>query len=256
MNKVIFITGASQGIGWELAKQHAEQGDRVVAAARNYDALLKLKENSSNIEIIECDVRVYDEVKRSIEFTINQFGRLDIAYLNAAISGRNSIHDFDIDSFKTLFETNVYGVVNGLSILVPLMKKQGGGVIAGVSSLADVRGFPVSGPYSSSKAALTTLLESVRLELKNTNIKVVTIKPGFVITPMTNKNDFFMPQLMNVEKAVKIIIKQMEQGKDRISFPRLLTTITYFIKIMPNSLFEFLQGIANKTYLKKSEFKK
>ena len=113
-------------------------------------------------------------------------------------------------------------------------------MIVGVSSLADARGYAQSGFYCSSKSAATKLLESVRVELKPHNIKVLTVKPGFVKTPMTDKNEFHMPFLMDVDKAAKIILKGIKKEKRIIQFPFPIVISSRLIRILPNFLFDWL----------------
>jgi short-subunit dehydrogenase len=115
-------------------------------------------------------------------------------------------------------------------------------MIVGVSSMADSRGFPKSGFYNASKAAATLLLESLRIELKPFNIKVLTVKPGFVRTPMTDKNEFHMPFLMDVDKAAKIIIDGIKKEKRIIQFPVPTMIGSKIIKFMPDQLFDFLMS--------------
>ena len=116
---------------------------------------------------------------------------------------RQWVKDFNSENFKKVFETNTFGIAHALECLIPIMKKQGYGKIAGVTSLADVRGYPGSSGYSASKAAATRLLESARIELKKFNIRVITVKPGFVKTPMTDKNEFIMPFKIQPERAAR-----------------------------------------------------
>ena len=125
------------------------------------------------------------------------------------------------------------------------------GIIAGVSSLADSRGYPFSSYYSASKAAATKYLESLRVELKPYNIKVLTIKPGFVRTPMTDKNEFYMPFLMEVDKAAGIIVRGIKKEKTLVQFPFPIVLGSKILSIMPNRLYDFLmskQLPAKKSY--------
>jgi short-subunit dehydrogenase len=115
-------------------------------------------------------------------------------------------------------------------------------MIVGVSSLAESRGFPKSGFYNASKAAATLLLESLRVELKPHNVKVLIVKPGFVRTPMTDKNEFHMPFLMDVDKAAKIIIDGIKKEKRIIQFPLATVIGSKIVKIMPDWLFDFLMS--------------
>jgi short-subunit dehydrogenase len=127
-----------------------------------------------------------------------------------------------------------------MEYIIPIMREQGYGKIAAVSSLADARGIPFSSAYSSSKAALTKALEAARIELKPYNIDVVTIRPGFVESEITDKNDYKMPLIMSAERAVKIIAKGLTKHKSYINFPFGTYFVASLMRIMPNPLYEFI----------------
>jgi short-subunit dehydrogenase len=133
-----------------------------------------------------------------------------------------------------------------MEILIPIMKRQGFGTIAGVSSLADARGFPGHAAYSASKSSATFILEAARSELAKFGINVITVKPGFVKSDMTADNKFFMPLLMETDDAAKIIVNGILSGKKRIGFPMPMVFLTYLVKILPSSVFEFLVGLYSK----------
>jgi len=162
--------------------------------------------------------------------------------LNAGISSRTSIKDFSIDKAKEIFDVNTLGLIYCIEQVLPDFIGRKEGMIVGVSSLAESRGYPRSGFYNASKAAVTLLLESLRVELKKFNIKVLTVKPGFVRTPMTNKNEFQMPFLMDVEKAASIILKGIKKEKKIIQFPLPIVVGSKIIKLLPNWLFDYLMS--------------
>ena len=244
-DKVVLITGASSGIGYSLSKLLFFEGASVVLIARRKELLLELKSfapDQTKVQVIECDVANPTEIKKAFEKTIEIFGRLDIAILNAGISGRAPITNFQSDQARKIFGVNVFGIINFLELLIPYFIEKRNGMIVGVSSLADARGYTQSGFYCASKSAATTLLESVRVELKPHNIKVLTVKPGFVKSPMTDKNEFYMPFLMNVDKAAKIILKGIKKEKRIIQFPFPIVISSRLIRILPNFLFDWLSS--------------
>jgi short-subunit dehydrogenase len=167
-------------------------------------------------------------------------GEIDVAILNSGASYRMSAEDFDSCKGEQIIGANFMGMVYFIEQLLPHFIKRKEGTIVGVSSLADGRGYPRSAFYSSSKAAATKLLESLRVELKKYNIKVITVKPGFVRTPMTDKNEFFMPFLMDVEKAARIILKGIKKEKRIIQFPFPIVLGSKFLEIIPDFLYDFL----------------
>ena len=240
----IFITGASRGIGKAIAERYAELGHRVVLAARDLKLLEELSGsiNSSGGEsfFCKCDVSDIDDMKTAVAFAEEKLGHIDVAVLNAGISGSPKFADMDSEEFKRVFNVNVFGMIYGFEALVPGMKARKSGTIVGVSSLADSRGMPESGAYSASKAAVTHLLDSARIELRHERIKVINVRPGFVETDMTSVNKFKMPFLMDTKKAADIIIRGIENGKSRIAFPRIMNMAAYILKILPGTIFDFL----------------
>ena len=238
------MTGASSGIGFELAKLLAGERVKLAVLARRENILKELadelKNSGSEILPLRCDVSKRDETKKACLEVKSHFGPVDIAILNAALSHRAGADDYDVDVAKEIFEVNVFGILNFIGELLPDLKQRRSGVIVGVSSLSDCRGFPKSGFYNASKAAVTSLLESLRVELKRYNIKVVTVKPGFVRTPMTDGNRYHMSFIMTADKAARIIIKGIKKEKKVIQFPVSTAMGSWLLRAMPNFLFEMI----------------
>ena len=246
-DKVILITGASSGIGRELALRFAKEKCKLALIARRVEILEALREEIENygseLLTIKCDVTKKDEVKKAVGLTLEKFNRVDGAVLNSGVGLKQSFAVFDSSIGEQTFAVNYFGIVYFLNELLPVLKKQRSGFVAGISSLADTRGFPVSGFYSSSKAAVTSLLESLKAEYKPFNVKIISVHPGFIKTPMTDKNDFPMPYLMDVQKAVDIIFNGLKKEKEIIRFPWQMAILTAVLKCMPDSWF---QKIVNK----------
>ncbi len=243
-NKVVYLTGASSGIGYSLAHHLAKEGCKIALIARSEDLLEKLfnEIKSADLITIQCDIGIEEKVRESIEKTRNRFGKIDIAILNAGVSRRTGLIDYNRKTAKEIFDVNTLSIVNAVENILPEFMERKNGMIVGISSLADARGFPKSGFYNASKAAATILLESLRIELKPFNIKVITVKPGFVRTPMTDKNEFHMPLMMSAEKAAKIIVKGIEKEKKIIQFPLPIVLSVKLLKMLPNFLFDKLAG--------------
>lgn len=237
--KRLLITGASRGIGRALVEAYLKKGWIVFAISRNLSYLENLKLTyNSNLFLYSCDVSDLSQVQTATNSALELLKNIDLAILNAGISGSESFINFNVEKFKHIYDTNLFGVLNFFETLIPAMINQGGGTIAAVSSLADVRGFPGSAAYSSSKAALTRTLEAARAELFKYNIKVITIRPGFVRTDMTAKNRFPMPFMIEPEKAAEIIINGIENGKLHINFPFPTYLLTSLIQLLPDTLFD------------------
>ena len=171
-----------------------------------------------------------------------KFGDFDIALLNAGVGFRASVNDFDSSRAEVTFGVNVLGLIYCVEQLLPSMMNRKEGIIAGVSSLADNRGYAGSGFYCASKAAATTFLESLRVELAGYNVKVITIKPGFVKTPMTDKNEFKMPFLMDSDKAAKIILKGLKKENKIIQFPAPTVFGSRLIGALPVYIYDYLSS--------------
>jgi len=246
------LTGASSGIGRELAVQLSRENCSLTLLARRFDKLEELfeqiKNNTSSTEIYKCDVGNPVEVKNVFDEIIKINGRIDIAILNAGVGGRFGPKDYQASLSKKIFNTNVQGITNLVECLLPDFIERKNGTIVGVTSLADSRGYPGSGFYSASKIAATRLLESLRIDVKRYNIKVIIVKPGFVKTPMTDKNDFPMPFLMSTEKAAKIILKGIRKEKRVIEFPFLTALGSKIIGLLPDFLFDYFAAEWSKKH--------
>ena len=242
--KNIFITGASRGIGKELAIQYAGSGNNVMMIARSEEDLKNicgdLRKSGYKAEYISCDVSNKEEMINAIKRTNELFGSIDIAILNAGIGMDNKMISFDSAKFEKVFDVNLFGIAYAMEELIKIMKSRGHGTIAGVGSLADGFGLPGSASYAASKIALSHFMQAARVELKPYDIKVITIKPGFVKTDMTAGNKYPMPFIMNADKAAEYIIKKINAGKKRIDFPAVPAFSNYIAKILPSFFVEWL----------------
>lgn len=246
----VIIFGASQGIGKALALEYALLKSNLILFSRNSDAIEGLSEDISNlgckVYFKKCDVSILTDVKDAMEFSLLKFKTIDLVIINAGVGAPEWMRTFKSEDFKKIYEINVFGIAQVLELTIPIMKNQGYGVIAGVTSLADVRGYPGSAGYCSSKAAASVLLESARVELKQLNIRIITVKPGFVKTAMTAKNEFYMPFLMNTDKAARIIRKGIEKKKSIVQFPLFTVNLTRFVKFLPNFIYDPLIRMGRK----------
>ena len=243
MKKVVFITGASQGIGKYCAIEFALRGYNLFLTGRNLQALNDLQKEISSLFNIQCvvsklDVTNLEEWEAVKQTFFEKYDKLDILLLNAGVSNPIWFEQFDLQNFRDTYETNLFGVLNGFHTFLQYFLQKESGTIAIVSSLADSRGFVGSSSYTSSKIALSYIAESAAIELAEKNIKVINIRPGFVRTNMTAKNQFKMPFIMNPDKAAKIIVDGIEKDKSVVSFPFITSLLTKVIKITPRFLYE------------------
>jgi short-subunit dehydrogenase len=245
-NKTVLLTGASSGIGYSLAKLLPKENCSIALISRRIEILDKLVNEigSANVKVsaYKCDVGELNEVKTTFGEIKKDFGKIDIAILNAGTSSRKDIRTYSASVANEIFKVNTLGIVNCVEQLLPDFINRKEGMIVGVSSLAESRGFPKSGFYNASKAAATLLLESLRIELKPYNIKVVIVKPGFVRTPMTDKNEFHMPFIIDVDKAAKIILNGIKKEKKIVQFPLPIVIGSKLVKFMPDWLFDFIMS--------------
>ena len=245
----IIITGATSGIGRELARQWAWQGAKLALIGRSFNRenTLKLEFPNLGIEEYEADVRDQKRTQDVATEIISTWPKVDIVVANAGIGVLNPGADFSLAIDRQTIETNYFGMLNFLTPFIPHLIKQGYGHIVGVSSLAGIRGLPNAGSYSASKAAQSTMLESLRLDLAPYGIAVTDIKPGFVQTKMTAHEEFPLPFNTPVEKAATLMIAAMAQKKKVFAFPWPMRILSLINKFMPVFLYDFLLPILSKS---------
>lgn len=222
MTKTILITGATSGIGKALALEYANEDNILFLTGRNKKNLENIakicKAKSAQVFTKIIDVREKDNMAKFIE-EIAQKHHLDLVIANAGISAGTALGTESEEQITQIFDVNLHGVFNSINPAIEVMLKQKSGQIAIMSSLAGFRGLPSSPAYSASKSAVRVYAEGLRGCLASKGIKVNAICPGYIKTPMTDKNNFPMPFLMEVDKAAKIIKKGLEKNKSRIAFP-------------------------------------
>ena len=242
-NKVFFITGASSGIGKEISILLSKEKCFLALLARRTELLNQLSEQlksaPAEVKTYTCDVTDKNAVETVINKVKETFGRIDIAILNSGVGYKEAAKNINAEKAKEVFDVNLFGIINCLEFIVPDFIKAKGGMIAGVTSLADSRGWPGSGFYVASKAAASKLLESLRVGLKEYNIKVITIKPGFVKTELTAKNKFMMPFIMDADKAARIIVNGLKKEKKIIQFPLPTVVGSQITRIVPDFLINY-----------------
>lgn len=238
---IIWITGASTGIGRELARQYAEAGHTVFATARSESNLASLADECAGYSGSVCglagDVCDATHMAHVFDQICDQKGVPDLVVLNAGTHKPTSATNFVLEDHLRLMEINFNGVLNGLNACLPMMLERGSGQIAVVASVAGYRGLPRAGAYGASKAALINLCESMQPELKPKGIDLRVVCPGFIKTPLTDRNKFPMPFLMPVDKAVKALIRGLEGSKFQIVFPWRMSVVMQILRRMPNRWF-------------------
>jgi short-subunit dehydrogenase len=248
-DKVIFLTGASSGIGEGLAIALAKRGAILGLLARREELLSKLAakcEAAGGIaRVFPCDVVDPVGIHTAADRLRGEFGRIDILIANAGIGGNDdATRSYDPAAVKKVVDVNLLGAVNAIHAVVQQMLERGSGQLVGISSLAGFRGLPKSAAYSASKAGMTTFFESVRLDVKDRGIAVTIIQPGFIKTPLTAGRHNNMPFLMELEDAIPHFIRAIEKKKKFAGFPWQLATIVRAGRFMPAWLYDRIAGKA------------
>lgn len=237
--KRILITGAASGIGSDLVVLLKGWG-AVLALADILPIPKELTKGSSNILTYKADVTdpapwisIRDEL-------LTKWGQVDIVIAAAGVGGVNPANCFSQPMDHKTMSVNYFGTVNTLFPFIEPMKKKGEGQLVGICSLAAYRGLPQASSYSASKAAQMTLLESWRLDLQNTGIKVSCIHPGFVITPMTDHAEFEMPFMISVRESSLYILKAIAGRKKQYCYPWRPALLSELNRFLPNCIYDFL----------------
>lgn len=225
----ILITGATSGLGEALAKEAIQHGHSVIACGRNSEKLASLAQ-LPGIETIQFDATDETATKRALAKV-----KCDFAVLNAGTCEYVDIDKLEPDMFRRVFEINVFGAINTVTALLPSLER--GNKVIFVDSMARLLPFTKSQAYGASKAALHYASKSFEVDLASKGIAVQTISPGFVKTPLTDKNDFPMPMAISAEKAAKYMLSGLLSNKSAVYFPKRFGLIMRSLNLLP----EFIQ---------------
>jgi len=279
-DRVVLITGASSGIGRGLALELARRGARLGLLARGVNAqqaaamgavggtsssstsgpllpapsprLLEVLEevnreagtagsaNSPQAILLPADVRDAKAMRAAANRLRQEFGHIDVMIANAGMGATTEATELEPEAVAKLLSVNVLGAVNSVAAVLPEMVKRGSGQLVAISSLSAYRGLRKSAAYCASKASLSAFFESVRIDLIGTGVDVTIVHPGFIETPLTAGRRAQMPFLMEVEYAVKKIIRAIEKRKKSYAFPWQLATIVRAGMIMPNFMYDWI----------------
>lgn len=238
---VVWITGAGKGIGRALALRYAEEGRTVAASARTDADLTQLEQDTKalpgTVRAYRLDITDSALVIATIEKIEAELGPIEQAVLNAGTHVPTPAADFTPEAIRALLEVNVMGTVHCLSALLVSREKRGGSRIAVVASLAGYRGLPAASGYGATKAALINMCEALRPELEPLGILLQLVNPGFVETPLTDKNDFPMPFLISAERAAARIYEGLKSDRFEITFPTRFAFIMKVLRVLPDPIF-------------------
>ena len=241
MKKTIWITGGSTGIGKALAIRFANEGWNVAISARRENLLKELSDRFENISPFPLDVTDKENCKNIFNQVKEKFGNIDICFFSTGTWDPKKEKDIDVEQIENVFKINFFGTVNSIKVVEEYYKNRNEGTIAIVSSIAGYRGLPNSTGYGPSKSALNNLAESLYFDFGRHNVRVCLVSPGFIKTPMTDKNDFKMPFLKTPEFAADKIYDGLVNKKSfEIHFPKELTLTLKFFSILPYKLYFYL----------------
>ncbi len=232
--RVVWVTGASTGIGAEICKQLAAEGVTVAASARNAEALAKL---GTGITAFPLDVTDEKKVAECFAAIEKALGQIDLVIAGAGTYTPASASDFRTEMFRQMYEVNYLGVINMLAATLPVFRARRAGHLSWIASVSGYRGLPKAAAYGPTKAALINLAESLQPELALVGVKVSVINPGFVRTPMTAVNDFEMPFLMEPADAARATIAGLAKGKFEVAYPAPFVAILKIARLLPYWLF-------------------
>ena len=250
--KTIWITGGSTGIGKALAIKFASKGWNVVISARRENLLNEISNNNENIHVFPLDVTNKSKCKEVFEQIKNKFQNVDICFFSTGTWDPKKEKDIDVEQIEDVFKINFFGTLNCIKAVEEYFKNKKDGIITIVSSIAGYRGLPNSTGYGPSKSALNNLAESLYFDFKRSNVRVCLVSPGFIKTPMTDKNDFKMPFLKTTDYAAeKIYDGLINKNVFEIHFPKSLTLILKILSFLPSKMYFGLVGKMTK-YQKKN----
>lgn len=243
--KVVFITGASSGIGEALAAELSRHSARLALFARRRERLEEVAHAAEGMGALGAlalagDVREPESLAKAVQAVRSAWGRIDMAILSAGVGQPTTLRSYNTDRMRETVEINLMGVIHATGALLPVFREQGGGMLVGISSLVDGRGSPLNLAYCASKAGMANFLEGVRAGCAREGIRVVIVKPGFVRTPMSAENRFSMPFLVEPDAAARAVLRGIRRGKRTIRFPWPMAFLVALYNRLPGPLYDRL----------------
>lgn len=238
-DKRVWITGASSGIGKAVALELAGRGARVAITARNEVMLNQVAEEIGKDKclVIPFDVTIKEDNHKAVKKIQELWGGLDIVFFNAGTAEYIDIKNFDATVFERTITTNFLSMVYGIEAVLPLLRNSTTAQLGGMSSTVSFAGIPRAEAYGASKAAIRNMLQALRIHLVQEKIHVFTVCPGFVRTPLTDKNDFPMPMRIEADEAARIIADGIARRKQEISFPKAFSITYKLLSYLPSQLY-------------------
>lgn len=241
--KIIWIVGASTGIGAALARLMAEQPNTtIIISARREEALAQLSEPFDNLIPLEMDITSQPSIRQAINHIHEAYHHIDQLILNAGVCEYIEADSLSLETTRSIFETNFFGMVGLLEASYALLRKSTEPQVVAVSSSVTYAPLPRGSAYGASKAALRYFLESLKLDWQHLGIDIRIVSPGFVETPLTQQNDFPMPAMISSEEAAHCILKGLNTKQHDIHFPKRFTLSLRILRYLPDRLYFWLIG--------------
>ncbi|MEY3253271.1 MAG: hypothetical protein RL227_2244 [Pseudomonadota bacterium] len=242
---LIFITGASSGIGQALAARYAQAGWRLALVARRTEVLQAWAASQGlggdRVAIFGADVSDTGQIVDAGQRCIAECGLPDVVVACAGISvGMDTAVRGDLDVMRELFAINNVGLAATFHPFLARMRERRRGTLVGVASVAAIRGLPGHGAYSASKAGVVAYCESLRVECRGSGVSVVTLLPGYVATPLTARNSYSMPFLMEPEAFAERAFRAIEAGTSYSVIPWPMALLAKLLRLLPNALYDRL----------------
>lgn len=232
----VWVIGASYGIGAEIARALIARGARVALSARKRELLEQIAASGDETLVAPLDVTDLASVHRARDAIVARWGGIDLVLVVAGTHTEMRAQSWDLAAARKLLEINLHGVLHCVDAALPLLLSQGAGGIGIVASVAGYVGLPKALIYGASKAALINLTESLHGDLHPLGIGCYLINPGFVDTPLTQKNDFAMPALMPAAAAARVTLDEIAAGRFEIHYPKRFTVGLKLLRILPYRL--------------------
>lgn len=245
MTALVFITGASSGIGQALAWRFHQAGYRLALVARRTDAVLAWAAQAGipaqDVRVYAADVAVIDSIVAAGQACLQEWGIPDVVIAAAGISvGIDTAVRRDLDVMAQVLAVNNVGMAATFHPFIDAMRNRRSGVLVGIASVNGIRGFPGHGAYCASKAAVIGYCESLRGELRSSGVRVVTISPGYVDTPLTRENRYRMPFLMSADAFAERAFATIARGVSYRVIPWQMGVLAKVLRVLPNALFDRL----------------
>lgn len=245
MTRLVFITGASSGIGQALAAHYYQAGYALALVARREHEMQRWAEaqqlDPARYRLYAADVARVDSIVAAAQACLSQQGLPDVVVANAGISiGMDTAEREDLAVMLRTFAVNNVGLAATFHPFVDAMRQRGSGRLVGIASVAGIRGLPGHGAYCASKAGVISYCESLRGELRGSGVRVVTLSPGYIDTPLTQKNRYAMPFLMTAQAFARRAVPAIEAGVSYRVIPWQMGVVARLLRLLPDALFDRL----------------